>query len=339
MNILITSGIYPPQVGGPAEYAFNLNQELLKRGHKVSVVSYEFEKNLPPFIRHLYVLGRILYKAIDADVIYTFDTYSVGVPSLFASVLLRVPLIVRIGGDFLWEKYVERTGNKIPLSAFYDNVQDLSLKEQVVFLFTKLLVKGAKKIVFTTEWQKEIWQKPYKPFAEKTLIVENYYPVREKAAVPTAMNFIWAVRPIKLKNGDTLRAAFSRLQKDVPNAVLDDTRSTHEELMQRISECYAVVLPSISEVCPNLIIDAIKFGKPFLCTGDSGIYAKLQDVGVFVDPLSGDSIYEGLRKLSDPAQYAQYVQKVQNFTYTHSWSEIADEFLNAYKSPQQHENY
>lgn len=331
MNIILATGIYPPQVGGPAEYAFNFNAELVKRGHKVQVLSYELEKKLPTGIRHLYFFFRVCRHALDADVVYAFDTYGVGVPSLFASMIFRIPLIVRVGGDFLWESYIERTGEKIPLSVFYEQVQSPTLKEQIIFWLTKLLVRWADVVVFTTEWQRDIWKKPYGVKERKIALVENYYPVREMSVAPTAMNFIWAVRPIKLKNGDILHAAFTRLQKDFPQAVLDEERSDHETLMQRIAKCYAVVLPSISEVCPNFIIDALKFGKPFLCTGDSGIYSSLKDVGIFVDPLSEDSVYEGLRTLADPVQYAQYEARVKAYTYTHSWEQITDELLGVYR--------
>src|SRR3989344_775368 len=47
-KILIATGIFPPDVGGPATYSRALSGELAKRGHSVDVVTYaDKDKNLP----------------------------------------------------------------------------------------------------------------------------------------------------------------------------------------------------------------------------------------------------------------------------------------------------
>ena len=40
MRILISAGIFPPDIGGPATYADKLSKELALRGHEVAVLSY-----------------------------------------------------------------------------------------------------------------------------------------------------------------------------------------------------------------------------------------------------------------------------------------------------------
>ncbi len=40
MKILLATGIYPPDIGGPATYVRHLAQELTKRGTEVTVVTY-----------------------------------------------------------------------------------------------------------------------------------------------------------------------------------------------------------------------------------------------------------------------------------------------------------
>ena len=51
-NILIVTGIYPPDIGGPARYAKNLKQAFEGQGHTVGVKTYGIEKYLPTGIRH-----------------------------------------------------------------------------------------------------------------------------------------------------------------------------------------------------------------------------------------------------------------------------------------------
>ena len=43
-KILLATGIFPPDIGGPATYVENLAIELEKLGHKVRVVTYSSEK-------------------------------------------------------------------------------------------------------------------------------------------------------------------------------------------------------------------------------------------------------------------------------------------------------
>ena len=53
INILITTGIYPPKVGGPSQYAKELEEEFKRRGYFVKVITYKIEHRLPIVIRHI----------------------------------------------------------------------------------------------------------------------------------------------------------------------------------------------------------------------------------------------------------------------------------------------
>src|SRR5438034_11554761 len=39
MNVLMITGIFPPDIGGPATYVPTMASELVKRGHKITVVT------------------------------------------------------------------------------------------------------------------------------------------------------------------------------------------------------------------------------------------------------------------------------------------------------------
>ena len=132
MKILIATGVYPPDIGGPAEYAFQLNQEFKKLGYEVTVISYHLEKSLPWGIRQLWYFFRVLRHGWSADFFVAFDTLSTGAPAVFVSFIFGKKIIVRIGGDFLWESFVERSGVPVPLSEFYKIGWNLSLKEKII---------------------------------------------------------------------------------------------------------------------------------------------------------------------------------------------------------------
>src|SRR3989344_3352492 len=131
MKILIATGVFPPDIGGPSQYAKNLSDEFESEGHEVSVACYSIERHLPIGVRHFVFFIKAFYHLLWADYAIAMDTFSVGVPTIIAARLLRKKVAVRIGGDFLWESYVERTGNLITMREFYALMPKISLKEKI----------------------------------------------------------------------------------------------------------------------------------------------------------------------------------------------------------------
>ncbi|MBU2219306.1 hypothetical protein KKG15_02345, partial [Patescibacteria group bacterium] len=82
MRILIATGIYPPDIGGPATYAKNLADEFLRRGCGVKVITYSIEKKLPLGIRHFVYFLKTIFNFRKTSVIIALDTFSVGLPSV-----------------------------------------------------------------------------------------------------------------------------------------------------------------------------------------------------------------------------------------------------------------
>jgi len=136
MKILITTGIYPPDIGGPATYSKLLFDELPKRGIEVEVLSFGEVRHLPKIIRHLVYFFKVLKRAKSVDVIYAQDPVSVGLPTMLANIFLRKRFFIRIAGDYAWEQGVQRFGVK-------DDLDTFSLKNNY-----GLFVKFFKKIQF-----------------------------------------------------------------------------------------------------------------------------------------------------------------------------------------------
>ena len=153
MRFLIATGIYPPEIGGPAYYAKNLADALREKGHTVDIGTFGVLRKLPTGIRHVALFLRLIPKIARADVVIALDTFSAAIPALFAAMLFRKPLIVRTGGDFVWEQYVERTGDLVPLLLFYEKHKPFSFKEKMYLALTRFLLKRAF-IVFSSDFQK-----------------------------------------------------------------------------------------------------------------------------------------------------------------------------------------
>ena len=150
MRILIATGIYPPDVGGPAKYAKGLEEALRKAGHEVKVLPYRLEKKLPWGIRQLFYLARIFGATPKIDAIIALDTVSVGFPASISSFLWGKKIAIRTGGDFLWEAYLERKGIAIPLPDFYAVMPSLSFKEKVIAKVHQFILDYSDFIVFST---------------------------------------------------------------------------------------------------------------------------------------------------------------------------------------------
>lgn len=118
MRILITTGLYPPDIGGPATYSKFLAQKLPSFGHEVMVMPFRDVRKYWPIIRHIVFFVSVIRKGYTADVIYAQDTMSVGLPSALANVFLRKKFMVRVPGDHVWEQGTARFGITQPLEMF-----------------------------------------------------------------------------------------------------------------------------------------------------------------------------------------------------------------------------
>ena len=89
MRFLIATGIYPPEIGGPAYYAKNLAEALQAKGHAVEIGTFGALKKLPTGIRHLALFLRLLPATSRADFVIALDTFSAAVPTYFAAAIFR----------------------------------------------------------------------------------------------------------------------------------------------------------------------------------------------------------------------------------------------------------
>lgn len=330
-KILIATGIYPPQIGGPAQYALNLEKTLRDKGVKVLLKTYKVEKRLPTGIRHLVFFVRVFFGLLGTDLCIALDTFSVGLPSVLAGKILGKKVIIRTGGDFLWESYVERTGDLVLLRDFYQTRKtQFSLKEKIIFKLTRFTLRNASGIVFSTKWQKEMFEKAYGISPSKNFIIENFYGNKIESMGPREKNYLAFTRPLKWKNIKILKRAFGQAKGLVPEIILDDKQVVYEESIEKMKRAYAAILVSLGDISPNMILDAVRCNKPFICTRETGIYDRIKDIGIFVDPKNELEIAEKIVFLSKSDNYEIYKKKIESFNFTHSWEQIAAEFLEIY---------
>lgn len=327
MTIVIATPLYPPEVGGPATYSRRLEEGFVSAGHTVVLVAFAGVRQYPKLIRHVVYFWRVFRAVKNADLVFAFDTWSTGIPAVLAAKLRGKKSIVRIGGDFLWETYVERTHELIRLSEFYTTNMSLSLKERLIQRGTRWILRQIDVIVFNTAWQKHMWEKAYGFDPKKASVVENGFPAEREHLPARGRVFVAAGRPHALKNLQTLETAFAAVKQAHPDVELDTRILPPREHEMRIRDAYAVVIPSVSEVNSNTAIDAIRYGKPFIMTSDTGARERLSDAGIFVDTLDASVLHQAMERLLDAGEYERASKRVQAFAFSHSWEEVVKEFL------------
>ncbi len=332
MKILIATGIYPPQTSGPAQYAKNMHDAWEKMGHKVVVKTYTFEHKLPTGIRHMYYFLKIIPAVIASDFIFALDTFGIGMPAVLAAKIFGKKVIIRTGGDFLWEWYVERTGDLVLLKDFYSESRSKwNRKERIIFNITKWTLHNVSLLIFSTAWQKKIFEGPYGLQNVKTEIVENRYGEKESYSEIPNKIFVAGTRPLKWKNIEFLKKVFGNDVISQTGYVLDVSTAKYGEFMEKMKKCYAVILVSLGDISPHMILDAIRLNKPFILTKENGLMDRIGSIAIIVDPKSEKDIEEKVKWLLDETNYKMQVEKIKNFNFTHTWEEIAREILGIYK--------
>lgn len=114
MKVLIVSGIWPPDVGGPASHAPAVAEFLAGRGHSVEVVTtaaaapapqpypvYWVPRSLPKGVIHLRGAAEVGRRARDADVVYTTGMFG---RSSAGALAARRPYVVKLTADPAFER-------------------------------------------------------------------------------------------------------------------------------------------------------------------------------------------------------------------------------------------
>src|SRR5688572_8809030 len=121
MRILIATGIFPPDIGGPATYVPQIAAAFAERGHQITVLTlsdhldghddtYPFRVvRLPRRIfkpwRRLHTVVRLVRLGRNADVLFV---NGLAAEAVLANFLLRRPMVQKVVGDMAWERATNR---------------------------------------------------------------------------------------------------------------------------------------------------------------------------------------------------------------------------------------
>lgn len=236
MKVLIATGIYPPDIGGPATYTVSLAKELAKLGHKVTVITYTDDsrantrgdwrlvtvsRRWPLLLRYRFYQIKVWWYGLGMDCIYAQDSVSAGLPAMIANWFLWKPFVLKVVGDYAWEQGQNKYGVRDDLNTFQH--KKYSWKIELLRWIEKTVARHATKIITPSQYLKTIveqWGIPQ----SKISVVYNAYDaaavVVTKQPDKTEEIIMSVGRLVPWKGLDTLIELMPQILKVRPNAKL-----------------------------------------------------------------------------------------------------------------------
>jgi len=315
MKILIATGIYPPQIGGPATYSKLLQDTLPSRGVSVDVVNFGDTLFLPKGVRHVVYFLKIIFRGLHADIVYAQDPVSVGLPAFVASKLLHKKFYLKVVGDYAWEQFQIENPKlySIQLEEFQAGTFDwkTALRKKI----ERSVARGAMKVIVPSAYLKNIvslWgvrderiKIIYNGF-DAPVIVESKEALRKKLGI-SGYSIISVGRLVPWKGFLVLIDVMSEIIKEIPSAHLfivgegpekmlleKKIKELHiegvvtllgkkpqQELFEYLKASDAFVLNTRYEGFSHHVLEVMALRTPVITTPEGGIL-KLSQTGVMV---------------------------------------------------------
>lgn len=287
MKIVIASGIYPPDIGGPATYSQLIAEEFRKKGHDVSVICYSdtpavagqekgrdvvriLRKYSKP-IRYFLYFWNLLKLAKDADMIYAQGPLGAGLPAMWVKKILKKKFIIKIVGDYAWEQGVNQFNVKDLIESFQGKKYNKKIEK--IRNIQKKAVESADKVIVPSEFLRKIvfgWGVG----KNKIKVIYNAGPKIERVEKKTGLEgdiIISAGRLEPWKGFDALEEIMPDLLKENPKfKLIIASKLPHKELMAHFKASKMFVLNSGYEGFSHIILEAIACELPVIISNVCG---------------------------------------------------------------------
>ena len=340
MRVLIITGIFPPDIGGPATYVPKVATYLAERGHPVHVitlsdspgsttdVTYAFQltripRALPLLARAWLTCRAILHAARQADCIFVNGLYT---HAAIVLSLLRRRYVAKIVGDPAWERSVGREVFSGDIESFQS--APLTLSGRIFRWMRTQAIQRAETVIVPSEYLKRLvtcWG--VKP--ERIIVIRNGTRLSARAkgspgTLQPPFSLITVARLVPWKGMSEIVQCMAQLP-DCRLAIVGDGPQRREleaqvdalELRERVnfwgkvsaskvvelfSQAHLFLLNSSYEGLPHIVLEAAAAGVPALVKDRGGSSEAILNAqtGFLYDNLTPPVIQETLERIQQP---------------------------------------
>ena len=250
MKILLATGIYPPDAGGPATYNRAFARAALRLGHEVQMVAYgekdgidradgfpveRIGRDRNVIVRYWKYMQAVRSRCVLVDAVYLQGPVSEGLPGTIGALLGRRPRVMKVVGDYAWEIFAQK--NERPSSVGGGETLDEFLSHRhggsvrLLEWIERWTARRAKRVIVPSRYLASVvkaWGVP----DERVRVIYNAADplpeggvreeVRRESGVTDRRVMLTAVRCVPWKGVDFIIELMPELPRDVIFAVAGD---------------------------------------------------------------------------------------------------------------------
>ena len=346
-KLLIASGIYPPDIGGPATYSSLLAKELPKRGFIVKILTYGpagISRKIPKGLRHLIYFFACLLKALSSDVVFAQNQLSAGLPAVLAAKITGRRFLMRVPGDSVWEWAVQKCGVKDSIDDFQDKKYGFGI--EIRRKIQRFVANRADAIIAPSVYFKKIVSKWVKN-PEKIHVIYNGIELdksgnldinkdKDKIILSIGRMVPWKGFDILIElmpdlpdwqlviigDGPTKDQLVKLIDKlNLKERVELKNSMLRKELLEYLNKAKVFILNTSFESFSFQVVEAMNAGVPVITTNIGNLSEIIDNgqEGILVEPNNKKQIIEAIRKIEKDDTFRKTIinnaqKKVQKFS-------------------------
>jgi glycosyltransferase involved in cell wall biosynthesis len=353
MRILIITGIFPPDIGGPATYVPQVATALAGRGHRITVLTlseraeghddgYPFRvvrlprRTFKPW-RWLRTVVALVRLGHSAEVLFV---NGLAMEAVLANVVLRRPVVHKVVGDPAWERATNWGWVKDTFEDF--QTRRYSLKVETLKTLRTWWTRKAATVItpsrYLARWVGG-WGVPEGNIAVIYNTPESRDGVRP-AEVPlqTPVKLVTVGRLVAWKRVGEVIEAIKPLDQmglviigdgperryledlarslDLADRVYFAGQKSKEETLSLMAACDLFVLNSTYEGFPHVVLEAMSAGLPVVATAVGGTPEVVRDGenGLLIGPTGSGALPDALAELVSSRSTRQRLARIARCT-------------------------
>jgi len=370
-RILILTGIFPPDIGGPATQLDALIRELIKNNYQVRVLTFgqtdgqdypypvkKISQQWPYPLKTLLYIFNGLILSLKTDVLYNQDLYTAGLTSLIIKKILRKPLVTRFVEDSVWETV--------------SSERKYSWKTELGKKVRKKILTNSDRIIVVSYFLEDLAQKIGLPKEKIKVIYNSIDFLKERPSLTNkeelkgkigfkGITLLTIARLTPWKGIDMLieimpdlvrkygqinlviagqGGELNNLQQISQSLNLQDFvffrgKLNRQQVVDYLGAADLFLLNSHHEGMSFTLLEAMKIGLPIITTKKGGNLETIKDgqTGLLVDYKNKEQWLEAISLILDnPALAEKLIKQAKDDLKRFSWSNLVDQTVSVFRS-------